>query len=46
MVSASASSFGGPGVYDQGGAGEDLVQIRVGDRALDTQPKLGKLVIK
>ncbi len=45
-LSADASTVAGPGTFDLQGAGENLIQIRIGDQALAVQPKLGKLVVK
>jgi hypothetical protein len=45
-LSGDAASFGTPGTSDLQAAGEDLIQIRVGDQKLTTQPALGKLIVK
>jgi hypothetical protein len=45
-LSADASEFTGTGTFPLGGGPEILIQIRVGDRALTTQPALGHQIIK
>ena len=45
-LSAGASEFTGTGTFPLDGGPEILIQIRVGDQALATQPPLGKLIIK